>query len=478
MRLQSNRPPSTNKHHRQIIKDFSVAEFIDNHWSSGSSSSDTEQLNEAWTTISNCLSIDLKKLSDFTKICRFTLGHPEPPGTGPDNIDWRHYQRQFDNLHKSISVWLINHPNSDLIDKDYLLSALDYQQVRSGLIQRFPPPKIPYRRNSEAAEKIRQRIATIKGGYIAVTGTAGIGKSTLVQDVLSGDQFPFFIPYFAFLPDGEGNPRDRGETLTFYQDIVERLDKFYCERYSLGISDLAQGRDALRQYMAKANKQFLLNGQKTVLLIDGLDHVLHEVGLQHPILQELPRPDEIPDGFLIILSCQPQALLPNSISSLIARQVDLNSQRRIEVSGLSRQEIDVILRTYKKFSGQERNKIYSSCQGNPLILVYILKIIESEQSISVTEAINRVGNFVGDITGYYNTALAAPLQDTKTRRLLGLLCRAVPIIPSDWIKSWPEYDEIETLYQKTILPFIREENGNLKLYSQQPSNLSKNRNTV
>ena len=460
VRLQSNRPPSTNKHHKQLIKDFSVAEFINNHWSSGPSPSDTEQLNRAWSTISECLSIDLNKLPDFTKICRFTLGYREPPGKGPDNIDWRNYQRQFDDLHKAISVWLTNNPSGDFIDRDGLLSAIGFQQFRSGLSQRFPLPKIPYKRNSEAAEKISQMIATNKGGYIAVTGPAGIGKSTLVQDILSVEQFPFFIPYYAFLPDGEGNPRDRGEALTFFQDVVERLDKFHRGRHSLGIADIAQGRDALRQHMAKANEQFLSNGHKTVLLIDGLDHILNEDGLQQSILRELPRPDEIPDGFMIVLSCQPQALLPSSIR-FVANQVDDSSQRRVEVSGLSRHEIDEILRTYNKFSRQERSEIYKSCQGNPLILVYILKLIQSVQDISVAEAINRVGSYEGDIIEYYKSALAVPLQAANTKEILGLLCRAAPIIPSGWIKSWPEYNEIEDLYKQTMVPFIREEDGNL-----------------
>ena len=94
MRLQTNRPPSTNKHHpRQIIKDFSVDDFIKNHWTSGPSPSDTNQLNQAWMTISKSLNIDPTELPDFTKTCSVTLGHPEPPGIGQDNIDWRNYQK-------------------------------------------------------------------------------------------------------------------------------------------------------------------------------------------------------------------------------------------------------------------------------------------------------------------------------------------------------------------------------------------------
>jgi hypothetical protein len=39
--------------------------------------------------------------------------------------------------------------------------------------------------------------------------------------VLSNAEYPFFIPYYAFLPDGEGNPRERGEALTFFQDVID-----------------------------------------------------------------------------------------------------------------------------------------------------------------------------------------------------------------------------------------------------------------
>ena len=95
-----------------------------------------------------------------------------------------------------------------------------------------------------------------------MTGCAGVGKSTLVQDVLSNGDYPFFIPYYAFLPDGEGNPRDRGEALTFFQDVIGRLDKFFPDRYSLGITDVAQGREALREHMAKAHEHYVIRAER------------------------------------------------------------------------------------------------------------------------------------------------------------------------------------------------------------------------
>ena len=136
-------------------------------------------------------------------------------------------------LHKAIATWLTNNPDSEFIDQEFLLSAIGFRKHRSGLVQRFPPPQIPYEQNATAADQLKQLIEAVSGGYIAVTGCAGVGKSTLVQDVLSHADYPFFIPYYAFLPDGEGNPRDRGEALTFFQDVIGRLDKFFTRQVQL-----------------------------------------------------------------------------------------------------------------------------------------------------------------------------------------------------------------------------------------------------
>ena len=274
--------------------------------------------------------------------------------------------------------------------------------------------------------------------------------------------YPFFIPYYAFLPDGEGNPRDRGEALTFFQDVIGRLDKFFPDTYSLGITDVAQGREALRQHMAKAHAHYVIQGRKTILLVDGLDHVSREVGLQSSILHELPRPDEVPEGFLIILSSQPQALVPGTIRADVGIAVSVESGRRVEVTGLSRAEVHAIVtKVAKPTSADDRDRLNEDCQGNPLILTYLLNIFQRSPETSVNDAIAEVGSYDGDIDKYYATALSVPLQDFQTRKLLALLCRAAPTIPMSWLQSWPEHGPFEDLYWHTLAPFVREEDGNL-----------------
>ena len=273
VRLQSNRPPSPEKHHAQLISTFSVAEFVRDHWSSGPTAHDSVEVTAVWSSISEHLGLSGADFSKFVNSCNLFLGYPEPPGSGSDSQDWQHYKKQFDDLHKAIATWLTNNPHSDFIGRKFLLSAIGFRGYRLGLIQRFPPPKIPYSKNGTSSNQLKQLIDTTAGGYIAVVGPAGIGKSTLVQDVLSDAHYPFFIPYYAFLSDTDGN-RDRGEALTFFKDVIGRLDKFFTHRYSLGIYDVAQGREALRKHMSKANEQYIIQGHKTILLIDGLDHVI------------------------------------------------------------------------------------------------------------------------------------------------------------------------------------------------------------
>lgn len=460
VRLQTNRPYSTQKQSSQLISNFSVGEFIQKYWRIGPSDGDTPPVADAWAKIAHHVGLNGVDLSQFVSGCELIFNAPQPPVKGPDTQDMRAYLKQFDGLHKAIAVWLTNNPREEIMDRQSLWAAIGLPAYNAGLVQRFPQPQIPYEANHAAANQLEKLVNSTKNGYIAVTGPAGIGKSTLVQDVLA--ESPFFIPYFAYLPDGEGNPRDRGEALTFFQDVIARLHKFFAPRLSLGIADVAQGRQALREYMKKAQEAFIRKRQKTILLIDGLDHVAREVGLQRSLLSELPRPDEVPEGFLIILSSQPQALQPGILERHVSAAVAPESKKRIEVGGLSRPEVhEIVQKISRQTKAQERDALFDACQGNPLILTYLLRLLEGDSSTTVYAAITSAGQYAGDIEQYYRSALDVSLGDSQTRQLLALLSRAVPIIPISWLQGWPERGLIESLYTDVLAPFVRVDDGNL-----------------
>ena len=458
--LQTNRPASTAAHPSQLIREFSVADFFLQRWPSGPTSADESTLQAAWQQISAHVGLAGEQFAAFVKACRVRFAYPQPPHLERDSQDQRAYLKQFRELHRAFATWLTDNPEGELIDRAYLLDAIGFSSFRSGLEQRFPIPEIPYERNHGAAAQIERAIAAVSGGYLAVTGPAGVGKSTLVQDVLS--QHPFFIPYFAYLPDGIGNPRDRGEALTFFQDIVLRLDYFFEGRRSLGITDIAQGREALRDHMQRASVLFRKSGFKTVLLIDGLDHVQREAGLEKPLLLELPRPDEVPDGFVIILSSQPQALLADVVERHVSGVLSSTPDRCIEVEGLSREEIHFIVQDARAdLLYGERDALALGCHGNPLILTYLLRHLKIYPGKSVADVLAAAAEYAGDIERYYHSALAVPLRSRETKQILALISRASSPLPVAWVNRWPEHAAFESVYETTLAPFVRIEGDNL-----------------
>ena len=461
VRLQTSFPAAETTGGR-IVPRLSVEQFLTDHWERGPEAAAPEPVRNAWRAVESHTGLLGEDLNEFVRACDFSLGVSQPPTIGPDNEDSRQYLKQIERLHDGLATWIAKFPNSEFVDREYLMTAIGLQPYQSELVQSFPLPEIPYQRNQSAANELRRMLQTQNGGYVAVTGCAGVGKSTLVQDVVDAEKRTILIPYFAFLPYGQGNPRDRGEALTFFRNVVARLDKVFPGRRSLGIDSIIHGRDALREHMARANKEFVANGRKTVLLVDGLDHVAREVGLRESILHELPVPAEIPDGFLIVLSARPEALAADTVGSVISEAVTPSSGRHIAVDGLSRSEIHQIsAKALGETSEDDRDRLYHDSAGNPLILTYLLNFVRTSSTGTVAGAIKDTTRFNGDIDGFYAEALAKPLQEPAMRQLLGLLCRAAPSIPVVWLQKWPEKDDVEDLYKRVLAPFAREDDGNL-----------------
>lgn len=457
--LITNRTASTETHKNQIISTHSVATFFQTHWNQNSGSLD-ETTVEAWKTIGTSLGLDNSELADLVSNCDIHFAFQEPPNVQPGTRDANQHIKEFNALNEAISTWIGNFPEQEEIDTTYLFDAINFRLNRINLVQRFPSPSIPYEQNNETARKLKEQIDRTESGYIGLVGSAGSGKSTLVQDVLGSSEHHFF-PYYAFLPDVPGSTRDRSDPLTFFQDIAIRMERLFSERFSLGIADTAQGREELRNQFGRASNHFLTKGVKTILLIDGLDHVMREPGVTSSILHELPSPAEIPAGVIIVLGSQPQALEANVISPEISYQLRHDGGRRVEISGLSRVSVHAIATAFEPtLTEDDKDILFDSSKGNPLILTYALKAFRNSTDQDIGTVLEELGSYEGDIEQYYAHRFLLALGDPHKRDVLGLLSRAAPTLPVQWLQTWQEHILVENLIITICAPFVRLREGN------------------
>ena len=90
------------------------------------------------------------------------------------------------------------------------------------------------------------------------------------------------------------------------------------------------------------------------------------------------------------------------------------------VDGLSREEVhEIALEAVPETTTEDRDRLYRECAGNPLILTYRLNALRGAGPEAEAEAIP-TGGFDGDMDRFYSRALAVPLRNPVTRRLLGL----------------------------------------------------------
>src|SRR3712207_7575396 len=50
------------------------------------------------------------------------------------------------------------------------------------------------------------------------------------------------------------------------------------------------------QQMQQLHQEWLNTGRRTIILVDGLDHISREQAPHHSLLRDLPVPERVPDG--------------------------------------------------------------------------------------------------------------------------------------------------------------------------------------
>ena len=322
---------------------------------------------------------------------------------------------------------------------------------------RFPVIEKTYREIQDTAIALTEAIGELPGGYIAVLGAPGSGKSTLLTQHLRrvGARL---IKYYAYVPGPTGPRTTRGESTNFLHDVVLQLENagFYS-----GDSPSRFNRDQLlerfHEQLQLLNRDWLETGCKTIILVDGLDHIERE---QHPsrsLLADLPHPDQIPDGIYLVLGSQTDAPLSGRIKAEVRRQ-----DRKVEMLPLSRQQVHEIIAaddTRIIVTPQQMDRVYDLSSGHPLYLNYLInrmRLCEGEEQLE--SELQGGTPYEGDIEGTYHSYWEQFQDDVELQNLLGLLARIRGCIDLSWVGTWADDRVVSRLGQRFAHYFRIERN--------------------
>lgn len=296
---------------------------------------------------------------------------------------------------------------------------------------------------------LNSKLSEQEGGYLFLQGGPGSGKSTLLSE-WSRNIESRVIKYYAFdfkNPSSLVYP-ERGQSSVLYFDLVFQLkEKGFYKKNILPYHDSIFLKKVFEEQLREIGEDFLKNGKKTILIIDGLDHIPREYKMiSDSFLKELPPPKSLPKGVFIILGSQSYEL--EEIQQEIKTEFH-NGNRTIQIDSLKKEEVYKYIDNLDssiQLSGSQKQQIFEKSQGHPLYLSYLMEKIYSADSIDYT-----IESFVaidGSIDTYYRKIWEPVQKEHSLVQFLGLIARINGSINLQFIQEWG--------FQPSVLKSFRE----------------------
>ena len=344
------------------------------------------------------------------------------------------------------------------LSKEELLRRLNWQdRVDFRNSHQFPVDDRLYRPIGTTAAELSDAISAVESGYIVVLGTPGSGKSTLLTETLRKLDIRL-VRYYAYVPDAVHPSSTRGESINFLHDVELQLDR---DGFNVGQTpvkrDLGQLLDRFYEQLELLHKDWMANGRKTVILIDGLDHIERE---QHPnrsLLYDLPEPNKVPDGVVFVLGTQTTEPIPSRIKAAVEK-----ANRKITMQPLARQQVHEIVGAADlpvALTQEQLDRVYQLSDGHPLHLVYLIKQLGFCASTEhLVEVLFNGEPYTGHIDATYQTYWDQIKDEAAVRSLLGLVARIRGVIDITWIRTWAEAEAVQRTAEK-FAHYFRIENS-------------------
>jgi hypothetical protein len=287
----------------------------------------------------------------------------------------------------------------------------------------FPTPTY-YVPIGNTVQKLEQALQQYNKGYLALIGTPGSGKSTLLTRTLRYRRYVRVFRYYCFVPDDTA--LSRGEAYNFLHDLVLTLTNEGIRPWGHSMGDtIEELRTTFAAQIQEIGNLWKEKELRTIVLIDGLDHIKRESDPEHSLINELPPPSAIPEGCVFILGTQRIDQIGIGSSILQDLQAD-NRARVIPMGRLERREIREIIS--QKLSDRELQEaeietVVSRSAGHPLALNYILNRIYNANPSTTNTVLTNLLEYADNIEKEYEAYWQQLENNDEVRNLLALLSR-------------------------------------------------------
>jgi hypothetical protein len=399
-----------------------------------------------WKTLQKASGLDQQDFERFVRDCviEFGISLPRAEGISENLADL--YLRDLEHVTVKIFEAVYDPQVIIRLNRDELLIRLGWKDRFEYRNQHyFPVNESLYEPIEKSREALEQSLSNLEGGYVGVLGSPGSGKSTLLTQSLRYRR-DRVIRYYAFVPDSQSTAV-RGEAVNFLHDVVRAIeDAGFRTGEVIPRDERAHLRSTLLQQLQLLNADWVKTRRKTIILVDGLDHIPRE---QHPsrsLLRDLPDASQIPAGVYFVLGTQTDQLddLPNSIQFAIRQQ-----ERRIDIESLTREAVRAIIQrtdVAEALTPEQKDQVHRLSDGHPLALNYLLNELQRTTDTTAIERIlEQTPTYRGQIEEQYHAYWRQIDRDDELATLLGVIARLRGVIDLKWIKSWASVTALRRL---------------------------------
>ncbi|HET7562815.1 MAG TPA: hypothetical protein VFJ87_10615 [Rhodanobacteraceae bacterium] len=352
-------------------------------------------------------------------------------------------QPQVDRIAQRLPTLVARVPEQDRWTREAFLREMGWLDVETLHRHQFPVGAA-VQRNPATEEQLRLALNGSTSGYVSLVGPPGSGKSTLLQIAFESEPRLVVVRYLAFVP-GAAQGIGRAEAADFQEDLIVGLRRTGLRGLRFRRESPQERREELEALLSAAGTRFQETGTRTLIVVDGLDHVPREERPERSFLSELPLPASIPDGVVFLLGTQ-RVDLPG-IPPSVRDQSGL-PRRHVEIAPLSQGAISAMADAMGLPETISRTRLRELAQGHPLATHYLIEaLLAAKDEVERASILDGGFEYSGDVEALYTSALRGLDDDQEIMDILGLIARSEAPLDLGQLEQFYSIDAIDRAWR-------------------------------